>query len=402
MGENKVKPENMIKGKTLSNLNNTSDIEVQNVNKNDAIRIRLLILDLIAAICGIATLKSRQNSTINLVQKFFFGCSIFLISYAFTLHSYFILVSGFSALHLARFIYNLMAFKVMIDAQVDGHKLDHYFELLLVQLIPKYGNKIRLVQVMNIATYLIITALNLTILICGLISASNGYDDFELLLHGSKNITKNKLFMLLTGLNMSSIWTNSLISTFIYVRLQIALEFLGEKCENEFPIMIENGQLHLIRSQCELFNQVRTVANSVMGFVPFSLFVAKWIFFVFGVSMIILNRDKFTSAKIYYLVVFMVITISMMLLKTVFSAHYANLKMQNARKIAAGLLNLPSNTVSSTEVNQLNMYLIHEPIVPAMVWHFFEIHPSLILISYNSMMTFSVMAMSTLSVFVAS
>lgn len=357
----------------------------------------LYISDICAACSGLATHGSRHNLALGFIQRTLFAASGFLIVYAVLLHLYFSFSSGFSFIHLARILYNVITSKTLMDAHLKGHKFDPILEELLIELGPNLARKIKRAQIISLVTFILGIILINGNLVRIALAGNKAFHDIEILLHGKRTMD-SRLLTVLSYLDFEMMVLSSILSYLHYITVQTLLQFYSKKCEIEFAPLALKGNVGAICKSCRFFNRVRLVSNEVMGFVPFHAFVMKWIFFVIGVTMAINNRDKYSYSTLLILFC-LIITDTLVLLKTVFTVSRANSNMSRARKAVGEILSISSDLLPPSRLTRWNMYFIHDPVVPATLWHFFEIRPSLILISYNSMVTFAVMVLTTASAF---
>lgn len=374
--------------------------KIERLDGSDQPQPSLCILDTCSALLGLPTCGSRGNSILNRIQKMSLTIFILLSFSAVFLHLYLISKSGLSSINFARIIYNLVTLKLLFDANCYGHKLDDLLRSLLAQLGSKLARRIRWRQILPISFILVSSIVSdLNLLRC-FITASKSLFELEVFLHGSSNVGGNNILITLSYLNLEFLILVSANSYFYYIIVQALLKHFGCKCEEEFPLLAQAGNVSSIIKKCQFFNRVRIVSNEVMSFTPFHSFFMKWMFFVFGVTTAINNKEKFTNYSAIVSFMAIILTTSMLLVWTVFTVYRADCSMDNARRTVGELINLnPANFVSQSQSIRWNAYFNQNPLVRAMVWHFFEVHPNLVLVSFNSMITFSVMVLTTASAF---
>lgn len=359
--------------------------------------LNLYILNLCCALVGFATRGSRESSIVHRIQKSSFAISFLLSIYAVLLQSYFILATGTSSVHFCRILFNLLTIKPLLNSCRRGHKFDEPLKKLLLELGPKYRRTLFRSQLLPlIVLSALAIAANCNLIRCLL---TNHLEEVEALMHGSNNFLGSKLLTTFSYLNFEFGCLTSVISFFYYIQVQELLKLYAEKCEDQFPLMARSGDVVSIHNCCQFFNQIRRVSNKVMSFIPFHAFASKWMFFVFGLTTAISNKEKFASFTNVSIFICIILLISFVLWKIVLAASRADMSMKRARGVASELLNAEDESVRLSQINGLNNYFVQEKVVPATVWIFFDIEPSLLPVSLNSMITFSVMALTTASAF---
>lgn len=365
-------------------------------------RDSLFLLDTCAAFCGLRTYGSRNSWVLNLIQKSSFVTFVLFSIYVILIHAYFSFTNGFLAVNLAKIAVSVMSTKLLLDAHFHGHEFDQLLETLLLQLGPRCAPQIRRAQVVPLVAICFIFASAEIGLFGTFIFKPQGLRQLEMLLHGSSNVQGNPVLIMLSSIGFESHFMIAVISYFYYILLQTLLELFAQKCHREFPLMVRMANVTAICKYCQFFNEVRLVSNELMGFIPFHSFALKWMSFIFGVTSTITNTEKLTSCLVLFILATLILVNSSLLFKTVFIVSRADSYMKKARRSVGGLLMASGQIGPQNQLSQWTVYTIQDPLVPAMVWHFFKIHPSLILISFNTMITFSVMALTTASAFIKS
>lgn len=369
---------------------------------NDDSTLNFKVFDIIAGLCGLATYESRHNPLLKKIQKSILLISFVLIIYSIILQIIFCLKTGFTSLQLAVLTHDVVVSKILWDADRNGHKMDQLIILLNMQLGSRYKCRIQRTQLGLSIFIIMVFLIDFVYTSFYMFTVSGLSKDAEMILHGNRNIHGNKLLLFFSALNLNNIVLISFTSTFYYIMIQLLLKYYSMECERRFPSMVRSLNIFSIKRNCQFFNLVRRVSNETMGFIPFTFFAIKWMSFVFGLTMIIQNKDKFSSGSTLLILLGTILTTTFLLFGIIETVHTTDSKMNHSRRIVREFLN--ENICNTSLLNEwkcLKNYLREEPIVPAMVWHFFELHPSLILISYNSMATFSVMVLTTLSAYIS-
>lgn len=382
-------------------MSNNLFIESNNV-PYEKMTFNLKMLDTIATVFGLASYESRNNPLMGNIQKCILFINNILVIYAVTSQIYFGIKTGLTSLQLIVIILSLMSSKVLCDAALYGKKLDQIIIILIMKLGPKYQCKIKRTQLIFLIILVSAIIIDVLYLFIFIFIDSGLSKDAEIILHGSRNILGNKWMLLFSALNFNNAIFIFFISSFNYVTIQILLRYFAIECEQDFLTMVKSSNLQLIKRNCQFFNRSRRVVNEAMGFTPFFIFTLKWVSFVFGLTMLIKNKDKFSSGTTLPMILGVIVGTTILLFAIVSIVYTTDLRMNDSRRVVQEYLNEKVCNVNSlNEWKCLKSYLKEEPIIHAMVWHFFELHPSLILISYNSMATFSVMVLTTLSAFLS-
>lgn len=359
-------------------------------------KVDLNILFIIESCFGLASFGSRSQKNLHRIQKVMLFVIILLTVYSISLNIYFIIRTGLSSTPFSRMTYNLLAMKILWDAEKIGQKFDDFLNKLLDRSDEKCSVSIKRLQYVYLTVVLAVCLINLIQFIKAISSVDS---DYEIIIHGIKNITRNQCLIFFSTFNSTIIFNVMLASSFHYILVQFVLKVYASKCKIDFPVLIQRGQFESVKKECRFFNDLRKYSNESLGFTPFSLILLKWSFFVLGITMAFNIKGKINSTSSVIGILYVIGSNTLLLLLVVFLSHETDSHMNDARKEVAFQLTSPSCSGSQADISRLNMYLLHDPIIHATLWHFFEIHPNIILSSYSGMITFSVMVMTTVSSF---
>lgn len=383
---------------TKENITSSIVINIQNfITKPE--EVKLDQLNKIYAFCGLSSYKSRKNKIYGRIQKIMLVLNILSCIYTFILQEYLMYFHGISSSQIEILIYNLINLKLLWDNEKLGHKFDETFVKLINKLNDEHLIKMKEKQKLIIAIISSLTLYAFVHLVFSLYLVEKKVFNLELYIYGKENVVKNFILLSLSCFNINFLKLTILVSTLNYIFIQLLLISFAKICKKIFPTLISEGKIDLVKDECIFFNFGRKKLDQVMAFTEITFLLVKWFYFVLGITWII-NNYNVVNSIIFIMVTPALIVIMSVLIAIIFYTHKANNEMKDARNKVGDIINSSeSKILLKSQINQMNMYLIQDPIAGQMAWHFFEINPQLFLSSLNAMITFAVMVMTTFSTF---
>ena len=353
-----------------------------------------------AALYGIATVDSKRIPWLGTLQKTVLILIALVETSAFIYHSVAIFNGNFVLVKIVRLLMCIISAKILIDCNSDRPHLSYITFLKFVSskenaLLSKYLN----------IHFIIVTIIG--VLSSGLLmyhSITFGWKEVNLLFGAEADPTIYEAVLSMG--NYQFLYFVQILAAEYYNSIQYICYVYAETCKELFESFDETNYELFVKIKCQEFNQLRTVINETLGFIPFALMIYIWLLFVIGMSFVLSRKDDFT---IFFSGVVFSSSLGLLILSLMETLYYVNKSdssMKEARRVAATRVTnrMASAKYHFSEMNRyfaLLCYLKHNPVVKMNAFCVVDLEPQVLLSIGNSLITFIILLLTTLKDFLS-